>query len=319
MNKLFKYCHFVFFIMASSLAYAQTSDIDAFKLNQTQKFFTKDHPKAKGINISLKYPKSWIAEEGERPNIVQKFIKVLDDGITISCMIAIWDIPEAGDFSDEEIVQEIFSEEGMKLLLGPNSKLLKHMLTKYDGQPGALSSGVTVEERSGIKVCSYFLRHTFVYSKKVVLVGCAVIGLLSNANKIEELYKKYEPLFLQIGNSIVIHDKWEHEKKETLQSLQKERSTMEGEFRGLNLLISLFLTWGIGLLPPVIIRYVLIRKPISKIPAIVVAGIFCILNLCLFIALGSQNKTHYALILVAVVSYYILRAGHKKSVNNQKP
>lgn len=37
------------------------------------KFDTKNHPKAKGVWATVRYPIGWQSKEGERPNIVQKF------------------------------------------------------------------------------------------------------------------------------------------------------------------------------------------------------------------------------------------------------
>ena len=35
----------------------------------------KDHPKAKGVNMKIKVPIGWEVKDGDRPNIVKKFIK----------------------------------------------------------------------------------------------------------------------------------------------------------------------------------------------------------------------------------------------------
>lgn len=37
------------------------------------KFDTKNHPKAKGVWATVRYPAEWQPKEGERPNMVQKF------------------------------------------------------------------------------------------------------------------------------------------------------------------------------------------------------------------------------------------------------
>jgi len=195
--------------MVSSLVYAQDTDIYAFKLNQTQKFSTKDHPKAKGINISLEYPINWEAKEGERPNIVKKFSRALENGSSVICLVVIKDLPsQIKILSDEDIAKEMFSEEVIKSMFPGNSKLLEHIHTKYDGQQGALSSFATVGEQSGLQLYSVSLQHIFIYSKKIICIRCTVGGLLKNSREIEELYINYFPLFLQIGNSIVINDKW---------------------------------------------------------------------------------------------------------------
>lgn len=72
-------------------------------------------------------------------------------------------------------------------------------------------------------------------------------------------------------------------------------------------LLSFFLTWGIGLAPPLLIRFVFLRRSIVKAWAIGGAALFLVLNIVIFEILGSQSKTHAALILVAIVSYLILR------------
>ena len=82
----------------------------------------------------------------------------------------------------------------------------------------------------------------------------------------------------------------------------------------MNLVLSAVLTWAIGLTPPLVIRFALLRRPLSKAGACVVAACFLVANLVVFVALGSESKTHGALFLVALASYAILRAGAKRHV-----
>ena len=91
-------------------------------------------------------------------------------------------------------------------------------------------------------------------------------------------------------------------------------SQMYGESWGATLLISALFTWGIGLAPPLLIRFLFMRRPIGKGWAIGTAAIFWFINIIIFTALGSTSKTHTALFLVAWASYAILRKGHKKMV-----
>jgi hypothetical protein len=77
----------------------------------------------------------------------------------------------------------------------------------------------------------------------------------------------------------------------------------------IHFLASLALTWGIGLTPPMVIRYVLLRRPIDKWVAAGVCTVFWLVNFVVFAALGSQSKTHFALILVFFASHWILRDG----------
>lgn len=52
-------------------ASSQNSPEAEFLSGRTQSYITKGHPKAMGIDITLKYPQSWKAEEGELPHILQ--------------------------------------------------------------------------------------------------------------------------------------------------------------------------------------------------------------------------------------------------------
>jgi hypothetical protein len=82
-----------------------------------------------------------------------------------------------------------------------------------------------------------------------------------------------------------------------------------GEQWQIALLLSLVLTWGIGLAPPLLIRFVILRRPPGNPAAVGLAGSFYLFNVFLFMALGSQSRTHTGLVLVALASYAILRIG----------
>lgn len=85
-----------------------------------------------------------------------------------------------------------------------------------------------------------------------------------------------------------------------------------GENWVLVLILSAVLTWGIGLAPPLLLRFAFMRKPMPKVGAIAFVAGFWLVNIVIFTALGSESKTHSALFFVAIASYYILRRGAKK-------
>ncbi len=82
------------------------------------------------------------------------------------------------------------------------------------------------------------------------------------------------------------------------------------------LLLSFLITWSIGLVPPILIRFVFMRRPLGKGWTIGVVAILWAINIVIFTALGSQSKTHGALALVAFISYGILRKGAKNKATN---
>ncbi len=89
------------------------------------------------------------------------------------------------------------------------------------------------------------------------------------------------------------------------------------ELDAVTIIASIIITWGIGLAPPLLIRYAILKRPMDKWPAIGTCAIFWFLNIIIFTALGSKSKTHGALTLVAFVSYWILRKAVKAKESAQ--
>lgn len=94
---------------------------------------------------------------------------------------------------------------------------------------------------------------------------------------------------------------------------------------GLWLSLSIVYTWGIGLVPPLVIRFLIVRRPISKGWTIgTVIGfyfintiLFIILNAVIADAVESKPQIHnpIATMLIALVSYYILRKKQKHKLS----
>lgn len=74
-----------------------------------------------------------------------------------------------------------------------------------------------------------------------------------------------------------------------------------------SLIFGIVLTWTVGLIPPIVIRFAILKRPMGKGSAIGTVLAFWLFNLMFFIALGSKSRSHIALVLVALVSMWILR------------
>jgi lipoprotein-releasing system permease protein len=75
----------------------------------------------------------------------------------------------------------------------------------------------------------------------------------------------------------------------------------------LSLIFSILLTWLIGLLPVLLIRYLILHRPLSKFWSVFLASVFWLFNVVLFELLGSHSSTHPSLFLIGLASYYIYR------------
>lgn len=296
--------------------FSQISSLQAFLNGQKTKYSTEGHPKAKGLNISIEYPSHWKKSEGERPNIVQKFTSDASDGLLRMCTIGIKDQPSSMKlFSEAMFTQETLKE---MVAFDKGATFIKGEQTKYDGQPGAWVVYMTRSERAGLRAEIYVLQHMFLYSGKLIVLDCSVGGLAGSTPAVEQEFTRYLPLFQLIGNSIVIQDKWK-KTSETTDTLSEVYGIYGVYGIIITMIISFILTWGIGLTPPLLIRFAFLRRPISKGWAIGTVGLFLFINIVLFTAMGSKSKTHAALFFVAWASYAILRKGAKKQKGEIPP
>lgn len=268
----------------------------------------KSHPKAHGLDITLKYPISWKAEEGIRPHIIQKFTGKLTGGIIPMCMVIVNKIPVGEGFSLEDEFPEEDLAESFQEMLPEGAVFIDGKKTELDGEPCIWIKYNYELDRAGFRAGMYTLQFIIFYDGKMFVVQCGVTGLAEDNELLEDAFNSYLPVFQSIANSIVINDKWEKPYK----TEKFEDSIMEeafGEHWLLTLLVSAILTWGIGLTPPILIRYAIFRRPLPKRVVIPLIVFFWVVNITIFTYLGSQSKTHAALFFVAWASYYIL---HRK-------
>ncbi len=311
MKKPFLVSAFLAIALLPQFGFSQTSDLQAFLGGQKTKYFTEGHPKAKGINISLEYPSNWQRSESDSPNIVQEFMSDTPDGLFLmQCILLINDQPSfMRVFSSENISDVMFEQETLRELIPEGASFIKGAPTKYDGQPGAWMIYMMESESAGQYAEFYTLQHMFLYSGKLIVLQYSIGGLLDSVKTVEQEFGRYLPLFQLLGNSTVIHDKWTKPTNEGGDSIMED---VFGEYWWITLIVSAILTWGIGLTPPLLLRFAFLRRPISKGGAISIVVFLWVINFVLFTALGSESKTHAALFLVAWASYAILRKGAKK-------
>jgi hypothetical protein len=69
------------------------------------------------------------------------------------------------------------------------------------------------------------------------------------------------------------------------------------------IVLPLIFAWGIGLALPTILRYLILKKPVSKKVALAISIAWYLVQLLLY---GSPGKTHFPLVVISVITYYVL-------------
>lgn len=179
-----------------------------FSDNFRKRFSSEGNEKAKGLNFHIDFPESWVAKDGNRPNVVQKMVSQNGNGLA-NITLLVKQSPELNINSVEEL-KELIPLNSVEELLPLNSKLLDANYTKIDNAPTLWSEFIATSEydnESMIMKCQGFY---IFYKDKLLFVTCAVGDKIENKDYVEDVYKLYKLLFKSIAISIVINSQWEN-------------------------------------------------------------------------------------------------------------
>lgn len=172
------------------------------------KFDTRNHPKAKGVWATVRYPTGWTVKEGERPNIVQKFtgeysgmfvvlaLQILDAGGPVE--------KECSAMSTNDFA-EAFSDK-------PNGQVAYNVKkTSHEEKPAFIYDIQSKLERAGISFTTSNRVMTVCYKKTLISAWCSPsvidVPTKSMTSTAREL-NLAQPLCFQYFNSLVLMDKY---------------------------------------------------------------------------------------------------------------
>lgn len=171
-------------------------------------FRTANHSKAKGVDFQIEYPMSWTAKEGVRPNIIQ-FIKSENGFGMDSIMLMVKDIPL---FKGRKLTSRekalMFAPSNIKNLVPDDVVFISAKPIVLDAQKGAMLVFDQVAERVDLKMKIRHVQFVTSYGDKMITVNCAIGVTDESSSKLDERYKRLEPLFKLVANSFVIQSQY---------------------------------------------------------------------------------------------------------------
>jgi hypothetical protein len=172
------------------------------------KFDSKNHPKAKGLWVTVRYPKGWQAKEGERPNIVQKFT---GDYKGLFVMLSL-QITDAGAPVEKECAQTSASTFGRDMVDGEdNLKILKIRKTRHEEKPAYLYDLQASIERAGLAINTTSRVMSVCYKNTLVSAWCSPMKIDTKKTLVQSSQNDLETidnLCFQFFNSLVLMDKY---------------------------------------------------------------------------------------------------------------
>jgi hypothetical protein len=168
------------------------------------KYSTSGVEKAKGLAFSIEYPKTWVAQEGNRPNIVQKFVSENGRGLEL-LLILIKEIPlQPGERITEKDVLDILNPKDIQDFIPDGGVYLDSGKLTLESLPGfwvhCKINMSRVRNTFGIETIMYII----FYKNKMIQIQGQVMTSINGESAERGGLKKYEKLFDLMVNSFVI-------------------------------------------------------------------------------------------------------------------
>ena len=187
------------------------------------KLSSSNHPKSKGLDLSLEYPLSWSLQEGKRPNVlslVRSNDKSCSFSIIIKDIFTMVGVEKSslnredqeyflsGQFGKEFFDEEINYSYGKKMMAGmgfEDYSSFSFDKTKIDGQKAAVIKATGVLNRGGEDLRLHSINYIILYKNYMINLGFMINSFENNLYKEQ---KKYEVLCELIATSMIFVDKW---------------------------------------------------------------------------------------------------------------
>lgn len=179
-----------------------------FSDGNSTKYNTNGHAKAKGLNMTVAYPNSWMAKEGERPNIVQKFVSDGGHGLEMAVILTKpFNLPTGTTLTDSDLM-EYFASDQLKAVLPQGAIFHRMKQTRIDGQPAGMIEYSARQERAGMTLDMRTVMFVFIQQSTLVMFQCAVTTSAVDSKTSADKMSEFMPLFFLMANSIVLENKW---------------------------------------------------------------------------------------------------------------
>lgn len=173
---------------------------------KTSTYITSNNPKSRGIDLSMKYPSSWMEKEGNRPHVL---VKMREWAHSEMVMLLIFPLDEQGGLAeksiDRDMLQEFADGSGAKKILGIQSNI------NIDGISSGIVDLYTESNQLDGMVGMYTRSYIMIYNNSIIQIQCGVTDKLADKSN-QELADSFENsliLFKAIVNSVVIKNQWE--------------------------------------------------------------------------------------------------------------
>lgn len=181
-------------------------EVQSYVNNTARIYSTKGHPKAEGLEITLKYPATWRAEEADRPHIVQKFGIQRGTGRDTCTLI----VGRPKTRLSEKDIEALLSEDAFDQYVPEGGELLGGTSTSWDSLPALIVDVKLVQNQLGQKVVMYLRTYNTIYRNLWVQVHCGAADIEDSRALRDRFRRLSTSTFQLLANSVVFQSNWKN-------------------------------------------------------------------------------------------------------------
>lgn len=271
----------------------------------------------------IKFPDGWEVQDGDGEHVVKKATKdgstvfvlvngdILDSILTEEEKSSLSDDDiqglELNNFSDADAKEFLDSLVAGQLELFPGSTILDKDIRYIDNRKAAYFKMNQVHKVQDTQVEGISENYFTIYRGKLYQIGSFYPTIPIDESDKESIINASLTTFVfedwSFGESV--------DKSDTNESLPAAISNGDWGLVTIAIGLSILFTWGFGLLMPVLIRFVFLKRPVQKWMALIIVILNFIIQGLISAIIhdlsgAERSHSHGALGLVALVAYWIL-------------
>ena len=177
----------------------KSNEFSTFDFTLGEYLSIKDHPKAKEVNLKLKVPVGWEVKEGDRPNVVKKFVKDANTYlITIKNNVTFFSRKQMRESLQEDNYVKEFVQEVSSVLKNP--QVIDQSIVTIDRYPAVQFKIKGGMENSGLTIPIIMRCWVVFYEDKIIFLQA---GGIDNPE-----FRALEQLFSLITNSVIFPEQY---------------------------------------------------------------------------------------------------------------
>jgi hypothetical protein len=177
----------------------KSTEFSTFNFQLGEYISIKDHPKAKEVNLKIKVPIGWEVKEGDRPNIVKKFV---NEGntylILIKDNVTFFSRKQMRESLQEDNFVKEFVQEASSFL--KSSQVIDQSVVTIDTYPAVQFKVKGKMERSGLTFPVIMKCWVVFYEDKIIFLQAMGID--------NPEFRALEQLYTLITNSVIFPEQY---------------------------------------------------------------------------------------------------------------